>query len=136
MNANFHHGWRRWVNIPTVGSAVIALFVLLPLYWMLASSFKSQGNVSASPPQFFPIPIVTSSYNQAFSDGFGGFILNSFVVATCSTALVLMLGTLAGYALRARAPAHPGQVPRYGVPSHDLGVPDYRSGPLLVRGDA
>ncbi len=99
MNANFHHGWRRWVNIPTVGSAVIALFVLLPLYWMLASSFKSQGNVSASPPQFFPIPIVTSSYNQAFSDGFGGFILNSFVVATCSTALVLMLGTLAGYAL-------------------------------------
>lgn len=99
MSMRFHHGWRRWVNGPSIGSLVLALFVLLPLYWMTASSFKSQGNLSASPPQFFPIPITTTSYNQAFTDGFGGFIFNSFVVATCSTALVLMLGTLAGYSL-------------------------------------
>lgn len=93
------HGWRRWVNGPTIGSVLIALFVLLPLYWMLASSFKSQTNISADPPQYFPIPLSTSSYNAAFKDGFGGFIVNSLVVACCSTALVLILGTLAGYAL-------------------------------------
>ncbi|MGH9106195.1 MAG: carbohydrate ABC transporter permease [Acidimicrobiales bacterium] len=98
-----HHGWRRWINLATVGSVVIALFVLLPLYWMLASSFKSQGNVSASPPQLFPSPISTSSYHAAFNDGFGGFLANSIVVAVCSTALVLVLGIGAGYAL-ARLP--------------------------------
>jgi multiple sugar transport system permease protein len=93
------HGWRRWVNTGSVGSVIIALFVLLPMYWMFASSFKTQGNVSASPPQYFPNPFNTSSYNAAFTDGFGGFVMNSLIVAICSTALVLTLGTLAGYAL-------------------------------------
>jgi multiple sugar transport system permease protein len=81
-----------------LGALLIALFVLLPLYWMLASSFKTQYNVGASPPQYFPNPLSTSSYRAAFSDGFGGFVINSLVVACCSTALVLFLGTLAGYA--------------------------------------
>ncbi len=82
-----------------LGALLIALFVLLPLYWMLASSFKTQYNVGASPPQYFPNPLSTSCYRAAFSDGFGGFVINSLVVACCSTALVLFLGTLAGYAL-------------------------------------
>jgi len=103
MRNRTYHGWRRVVNVPVVGSAVIALWVLLPLYWMVASSFKTLGNVSASPPQYFPVPVSTASYNAAFNDGFGGFLLNSIVVAACSTALVLALGTFAGYAL-ARLP--------------------------------
>ncbi len=94
-----HHGWRRYFNLATVGSVIIALFVLLPMYWMFASSFKSQRNVSASPPQWFPDPFSTGSYHAAFHDGFGVFVVNSLVVATCSTVLVLLLGTLAGYAL-------------------------------------
>jgi multiple sugar transport system permease protein len=101
-NRNYH-GWRRFVNVPVIGSLIIALWVVLPLYWMVASSFKTLGNVSASPPQYFPDPVATSSYTAAFNDGFGGFLLNSIVVAACSTALVLGLGTLAGYAL-ARLP--------------------------------
>jgi len=82
-----------------LGALLIALFVLLPLYWMLSSSFKTQYNVGASPPQYFPNPFSSSSYRAAFSDGFGGFVINSLVVACCTTALVLFLGTLAGYAL-------------------------------------
>ena len=69
------------------------------MYWMLASSFKTTDNVGASPPQYFPNPVSTSNFHVAFADGFGGFIINSLVVACCSTALVLTLGTLAGYAL-------------------------------------
>jgi multiple sugar transport system permease protein len=103
MLNRIYHGWRRFVNVPVIGTLVIALCVVLPLYWMLASSFKILGNVSVSPPQYFPDPIATSSYTAAFNDGFGGFLLNSIVVAACSTALVLGLGTLAGYAL-ARLP--------------------------------
>jgi len=99
MRMRSYHGWRRVVNFPAMGAVVIALFVLLPLYWMLASSFKTLSNVSASPPQLFPIPVTTSSYTAAFTDGFASFILNSFVVAACTTVLVLFLGTLAGYAL-------------------------------------
>jgi multiple sugar transport system permease protein len=94
-----HHGWRRWVNFATVGSFVIVIWVLVPMYWMFASSFKSQNNVSASPPQWFPDPFSTSSYNAAFTDGFGGYVMHSLIIAICSTALVLFLGIYAGYAL-------------------------------------
>jgi multiple sugar transport system permease protein len=99
MRSRVLPGWRRYINGATVGSFLIALFVIMPLYWMLASSFKSLSNVSAQPPQGFPIPFTTASYTEAFNDGFGGFVLNSLVVAICSTALVLALGTFAGYAL-------------------------------------
>ncbi len=99
MRNRARRGWRRWINGPYIGAVLIALFILLPMYWMLASSFKSQGNVGTYPPQYFPVPISTSSYHAAFADGFGGFVVNSLVVACCSTALVLFLGVFAGYAL-------------------------------------
>lgn len=99
MRRRNRRGWRRWINGPSIGAILIALFVLAPMYWMLASSFKTPSNVGASPPQYFPIPLSTAGYRAAFSDGFGGFIMNSLIVACCSTALVLALGTFAGYAL-------------------------------------
>lgn len=99
MRRRKRRGWRRYINLPYVGSFFIALFILLPMYWMLASSFKTQSNVGASPPQYFPNPISTSSYHSAFNDGFGGYIANSLIIAICSTALVLVFGTFAGYAL-------------------------------------
>jgi multiple sugar transport system permease protein len=99
MRSRVLPGWRRYINGATVGSLLIALFVIMPLYWMLASSFKTLSNVSAQPPQGFPVPFTAASYTEAFNDGFGGFVLNSLVVAFCSTALVLALGTFAGYAL-------------------------------------
>ena len=103
MAMRIRHGWGRYINFPSVGSVVIALFVLLPLYWMVAHSFNNNATISASPPQYFPNPISTSNYNSAVNDGFGGFILNSLVVASCATVLVLCVGILAGYAL-ARLP--------------------------------
>ncbi|MDA8289395.1 MAG: carbohydrate ABC transporter permease [Actinomycetota bacterium] len=99
MRRRKRRGWRRYINLPYVGSFFITLFILLPMYWMLASSFKTQSNVGASPPQYFPNPISTSSYHSAFNDGFGGYIANSLIIAICSTALVLVFGTFAGYAL-------------------------------------
>ncbi len=99
MRRRKRRGWRRYINLPYVGSFFITLFILLPMYWMLASSFKTQSNVGASPPQYFPNPISTSSYHSAFNDGFGGYIANSLIIAICSTALVLVFGNFAGYAL-------------------------------------
>jgi multiple sugar transport system permease protein len=99
MRDRTHHGWRAWLNGVNLGALLIALFVLLPLYWMVSSSLKTNGNVGASPPQYFPSPISTSNFHVAFGDGFGGFVLNSLVVACCSTVVVLVLGTVAAYAL-------------------------------------
>ncbi|QAY59354.1 carbohydrate ABC transporter permease [Microbacterium protaetiae] len=83
-----------------ISTAVIAIFVLAPIYWMVATSFKTPAAVSAAPPQLFPSPASVENYLIAFVDhGFGRYILNSVIVSVAATALVLVLGTLAGYAL-------------------------------------
>jgi multiple sugar transport system permease protein len=81
-------------------SALIVLFVIAPLYWMIATSFKTVGNVAAGTPQWFPDPISIENYIYAFvGNPFGRYILNSVIVSVCSTTLVLGFGVCAGYAL-------------------------------------
>ena len=93
-------GWRKYINGVTIATVVTALFIILPLYWMIASAFKTPAHVGASPPQWFPIPLSVQNFSVAFSQNtFGRYILNSLLVAVVATALVLVLGTLAGYAL-------------------------------------
>src|SRR3984957_2975178 len=91
-------GWHRYVNGVTISTIVTALFILLPLYWVLASSFKAPNDVGTT--QLFPNPISGANYSNAFVGfDFGIYFRNSLVVTIIATALVLVLGTLAGYAL-------------------------------------
>jgi len=83
-----------------VATFVVLVFVLLPIYWMVATSFKTTANVSVENPQWFPIPLSVQNYQAAFAQNdFGRYILNSIIVSVISTILVIILGTLAGYAL-------------------------------------
>jgi multiple sugar transport system permease protein len=89
-----------------IASALTVLFVTAPLYWMVATSFKTSAGVSAASPQWWPAPISFENYVSAFaSNPFGQYILNSVIVSVVATAGVLALGTCAGYAL-ARLPMH------------------------------
>jgi multiple sugar transport system permease protein len=100
MRNRSRRGWRRVVNGVNIGALLIVVFIALPLYWMLAASFKTPANVGASPPQYFPHPLSTQNFTAAFSQNtFGQYIVNSVIVAVAATILVLVLGTLAGYAL-------------------------------------
>ena len=88
----------------------VAVFVLLPIYWLVASSFKTPVNIGSSPPQYFPDPISLANYSSAFVHyGFGHYFINSVVVTAGSTFLVLAIGSLAGYAM-GRLPLR-GKVP-------------------------
>jgi multiple sugar transport system permease protein len=91
-------GWRRYVNGVNIATALTILFVIIPLYWMISSSFKGQSGIGQA--SLLPHDVTTNNYNVAFSQyTFGRYILNSVIVAVTTTALVLTLGTLAGYAL-------------------------------------
>ncbi|HET9081565.1 MAG TPA: carbohydrate ABC transporter permease [Trebonia sp.] len=95
-----HHGWHRVFNGVNLAALIVFLFVVIPLYWMLAAAFKTPGNVGSSPPQYFPNPLSVKNFDVAFTQyTFGHYILNSVIVAVVATALVLVLGTLAGYAM-------------------------------------
>jgi multiple sugar transport system permease protein len=100
MRNRSRRGWRRVVNGVNFAAVLVFLFITLPLYWMIASAFKTPANVGASPPQYFPHPLSVQNFTVAFSQNtFGRYIINSVIVAVVATALVLVLGTLAGYAM-------------------------------------
>jgi multiple sugar transport system permease protein len=95
---------RRLLNGTNLAAFCVGLFVCAPLYWLVATSFKTVGEVGAASPSAFPAHPTLSDYQQAFGTyRFGTYITNSVVVSVLSTLLVLSLGVLAGYAL-ARLP--------------------------------
>ena len=91
-------GWHRYVNGVNISVVVTALFILIPLYWLIASSFRSPNNFGTA--TLNPAPLSGGNYSNAFVGyDFGIYFRNSLIVSIVATALVLILGTLAGYAL-------------------------------------
>ncbi len=82
-----------------LGLAAIVAFTLFPFYWMITSSLKDQTDLLASPPVWFFQPTL-SHYAEVFADQkLVSAILNSLIVALATTALAILLGTPAAYAL-------------------------------------
>jgi len=76
------------------------LFALAPVYWMLTISLKSEVDQFASPPPwFFFTPTLEHYYDAFVTRGFGRYLLTSAIVAVASTAVALVIGSLAAYAL-------------------------------------
>jgi multiple sugar transport system permease protein len=93
-------GSRRYVNGLSIATLVTAVFILVPLYWLIATSFKNPNSIGDSPPSLGPTPFSGGNYSNAFvAYDFGIYFRNSLIVTIAATALVLILGTLAGYAL-------------------------------------
>jgi multiple sugar transport system permease protein len=90
--------WRTaWFGL---GSVVIAVLTLAPLYWMVVTSLKGQFNLGQFPPSALPKPLTLLNYQQIFTVyHFQVYLMNSLVVSVSTTLLVLFLGSLAGYAL-------------------------------------
>lgn len=80
-------------------SLVFALLIifLFPIYWMIATSFKASEDILTRPPRFFFTPTL-ENYIYAFNEAnFGLYIRNTLIISVISTALVIVLGTLASY---------------------------------------
>lgn len=77
------------------------LIVLLPFFWMLVSSFKSQRELFAYPPKFFPSVWKWENYKQVLSAGsisFFEMFLNSMKVTLPVVVLNITFSSLAAYA--------------------------------------
>jgi len=79
-----------------------SLIVLIPLYWVLVTSFKGQGEVQNG-PYYFPFVDFTPSLDawnfMLLQNNTLGPYLNSVVVALASTIIAVLVGSLAAYAL-------------------------------------
>lgn len=85
----------------TLLSAVIVIAYLFPVYWMFATSLKTNTGIYASPPQIFPWPPMFTSYYEAVLGNPLTLrsIFNSAVVGTGVMLLTLLLASPAAYAL-------------------------------------
>ena len=78
-------------------SAVVAL---VPVYWLVTISVKTEADQFASPPRWTGFtPTLAHFYDAFFQRSFGRYLLTSTIVAVASTILALTFGTAAAYAL-------------------------------------
>ncbi len=82
----------------TATAFVISLVFALPFFYMIATSFKSPGEIFSRPVTFFPRKDwVFQSYYEVWSRGnFEDYFLNSIYVATASTLISVAIATFAG----------------------------------------
>lgn len=87
--------------LPIVGIAVTILF-LFPLYWMIVTSLKPEGEIFRTPITWYPHTIDIKSYTEQLSGSsyniFNGF-KNSAIIACGSLVIATVLAIPASYGL-------------------------------------
>jgi len=81
---------------------LLALLFLTPLLWMVSTSLKSTAEVSQADLSFIPKDLSTDGYSKilgAPQTPVGQWFLNSMIAATGQALLVLVVATMAAYAL-------------------------------------
>jgi multiple sugar transport system permease protein len=87
-----------------VGGRVLLLtlglgVMLLPFFYMVATSFKHNALVLQVPPQFLPHHPTTANYREAWSSNkFSRYFVNSIIVALATTVCAVFLSSLMAYA--------------------------------------
>jgi multiple sugar transport system permease protein len=82
----------------TLVLAVVAVFMIFPVYWMVLSSFKGSGELFRAVPTFWPETFEWSNYTSIpeLLD-FGTYFSNSVIVAVSTTILSVGIGCISGY---------------------------------------
>jgi len=77
-----------------------ALIVLFPFYWMVLTSVKSYGAYNAEYiPKFFTLSPTLENYRDAFTlVPLGRYLLNTLIFTSITTAVMVVVVTLAAYA--------------------------------------
>ncbi len=89
----------RWSNIAWTALTYILVFLLVfPVLWMIITGFKTEIAAMAIPPTLFFQPTL-DQFALAFNGGFTAYLFNSVVASLISTALAMVLGIPAAYAM-------------------------------------
>ncbi len=90
---------QKWSRFGWAALTYLVVFLLIfPVLWMVITAFKEEVAAIAIPPTLFFVPTL-SQFALAFNGGFGAYLFNSAVASLISTALALILGIPAAYAM-------------------------------------
>ncbi|MBC7274219.1 MAG: carbohydrate ABC transporter permease, partial [Streptomyces sp.] len=78
--------------------ALWALLIVLPLLWLVLSSFKTDAQIGGSAfgwPQHWDLDV----FSRAWEKGIGDYFLNTVIVLAFSVPLTMLFGSMAAYVL-------------------------------------
>jgi len=81
------------------GLVLVFIYCLAPFYWMVVSSLRRTADIFDNTP--LPRPWSAENYQKVFDSStmFGQSLLNSLIVAGITTAVALVIGIFAAYAI-------------------------------------
>ena len=80
-------------------SIAIAIIFLFPVYWMFAVSLKTPREIFNFPPAWYPSDPQLQNFLVLFRDGDVWSVWNSLVIASTSTLVAMVFGTLCAYSI-------------------------------------
>ncbi|WP_409967933.1 carbohydrate ABC transporter permease [Bengtsoniella intestinalis] len=90
----------RWVTaLYILMLAVLVVFFVFPLYWIITGSLKEAAAINAKVPQWFPEEPTLDNFIRLFDKPAVQWIINTIVMAVASMILTCFTAALAGYAL-------------------------------------
>lgn len=90
---------KKWSSIAwDVLTYILVIVLIFPVLWMVITGFKTEIGAITTPPTLFFQPIL-DQFQLAIDGGFGAYFFNSAVASLVSTALAMVLGIPAAYAM-------------------------------------
>lgn len=81
-----------------IGLAIVAIFFIMPYFWMLSNSFKSTQEILVNPQHLLPIEATTRGYEKVLTDSpFFTWFQNSAFITITNTVIILFTSALVGY---------------------------------------
>ncbi len=77
----------------------IAIVIFFPIFWMVMTSFKSEIDAFATPPQFIFTPTLENYLHINERSDYFSFAWNSVVISFSATALCLLIAVPAAYSM-------------------------------------
>ena len=92
-------GWLASNTLYYVVMTTVSLLFVVPLVWMVMSSFKTQEQIFESPwslPTSIDLSVLATAWERG---GFGTYVWNSIIVTTVAVFSILLFGAMAAFAL-------------------------------------
>ena len=105
-SVQYEHPNKKTVKIDTVqvlsylAMVVVVILILVPIFWMLSGSLKTNQEIMKFPPQWLPTNPQWHNYSDAWNAApFGRFYVNTIITTLAGTSLELTNACLTAYAL-------------------------------------
>ncbi len=82
-----------------MGAVLWLLIVVVPIYWVVVTSLRSQANFFADHPLSVPEEPQFANFSTVFEMGFAQYFLNSAIVTVGAVALTIFVSLLAAYTI-------------------------------------